>query len=119
MIFHLSLYIVWRPLREFNVSVLRLFASIVGKFSESVIGIIRGSICKFPPVPALPDQELSHSFRLSMATLTSFISSMEYIENLGIMMNRIILNFFKESNRTEIFSEFSIDIISIFVREKQ
>ena len=29
------------------------------------------------------------------------ISSMEYIENLRIMMNRIILKFFKESNRTE------------------
>ena len=26
--------------------------------------------------------------------------SMEYIENLGIMMNLIILKFFKESNRT-------------------
>ena len=47
------------------------------------------------------------------------VSSMEYIENLGIMMNRMVLKFFKESNRTESLSEFSIDIISIFVREKQ
>ena len=44
---------------------------------------------------------------------------MECIENLGIMMNRIILKFFKESNRTESLSEFSIDILSIFFREKQ
>ena len=46
-------------------------------------------------------------------------SSMKYIENLGNMMNRMILKFFKESNRTESVSEFSIDIFSIFVREKQ
>ena len=31
----------------------------------------------------------------------------------------MILKFFKESNRTETLSEFSIDIFSIFVREKQ
>ena len=44
---------------------------------------------------------------------------MEYIENLGIMMNGMILKFFKEGNRTESLYEFSFDIFSIFVWEKQ
>ena len=44
---------------------------------------------------------------------------MEYIENLEIMMNWMILKFFKESNRTESLFEFTIDIFSIFVRKKQ
>ena len=44
-------------------------------------------------------------------------TSMEHIENLGIMMNLMILKFFMESNRTENLSEFSIDKFSIF-REK-
>ena len=48
-----------------------------------------------------------------------YIYSMENIEYLGNMMNRIILQFFKESIRTESLSEFSIDIFSIFFREKQ
>ena len=33
---------------------------------------------------------------------------MEYIENLGIMMNRIILKFFKEGNRTENSANFQL-----------
>jgi len=39
---------------------------------------------------------------------------MEYIENLGIMMNRIILKFLKESNRTENLSKnFKYDKFSV------
>ena len=30
-----------------------------------------------------------------------FVGSIEYIENLGIMMNWLILQFSKESNKTE------------------
>jgi len=39
---------------------------------------------------------------------------MEYIENLGIMMNLIILKFFKESNRTENYpGHFSVPLLSL------
>ena len=38
---------------------------------------------------------------------------MEYIENLGIMMNRIIFKFFEESNRTENLSLFSVLLLSL------